>query len=334
MNPAHLALLRCPASGNRLKLKNERYSNGRIEAGSLMEEITGQEYPIVQFIPRFVPLENYANTFGFQWNLHKRTQYDETSKHALSSERFLKETKWNAQLPGQFILEIGCGSGRFTKEALKTGAVVASLDFSSAVTANYDSNGSNENLLIVQASIYDMPFAKSSFDKAFCFGVLQHTPAPEDAFLRIPPFLKPGGSMAADVYVKDLRHWLLQPKYWVRPFTRGGHPEKLYPRIKKYVDFMWPLARLIRKIPRLGAPLNWKLLIADYSRELPEASDEMLREWAYLDGMDMLSARYDYPQTLRTFRNWYVKAGLQEIDVHYGYNGIEGRGRRTTEKVS
>ena len=40
----------------------------------------------------------------------------------------------------------------------------------------------------------------------------------------------------------------------------------------------------------------------------------------------MLSPQYDYPQSLRTMKKWFEEAKLKDIDVHYGYNGIEGRG--------
>ena len=83
---------------------------------------------------------------------------------------------------------------------------------------------------------------------------------------------------------------------------------------------------MIRKIPRVGDTINWKLLIADHSGTLLEADDKVLKQWAYLDTMDMLSPKYDYPQTLRRFKKWHKEAGLCNIDVCYGYNGIEGRG--------
>ncbi len=59
------------------------------------------------------------------------------------------------------------------------------------------------NVLIVQASVYEMPFPDKLFDKAFCFGVLQHTPDPKGAFLSIPPHVKEGGKVVADVYLKS-----------------------------------------------------------------------------------------------------------------------------------
>jgi SAM-dependent methyltransferase len=225
-------------------------------------------------------------------------------------------------------LEIGSGSGRFTRHALETGAVIASVDASNAVEANYASNGKAENLLLVQASVYEMPFRDEYFDKAFCFGVLQHTPDPKRSFMRMVEHVKAGGEVVSDIYIKDFRHWFLQTKYWVRPFIKTDDPNTLYLATKRYVDRMWPIARLIRQIPRIGYAINWRLLVADYSRILPDAVDGTLKEWAYLDTFDMLSPMYDKPQTPRTFRRWHEEAGLTAIDVQRGYNGVEGRGRK------
>jgi SAM-dependent methyltransferase len=329
MRPEHLRLLVCPRTGRALELaKSCALAEGRIANGELLEPVSGARYPIVDFIPRFAPSDNYAASFGLEWNIHGRTQYDETSGHSLSRERFEKETRWDADLRGERILEVGCGSGRFTGHALDTGALVCSLDYSSAVEANYRSHGSRANLLLVQASVYQMPFRRGFFDKAFCFGVLQHTPDPRQAFLAILEHLKPGGSVASDIYVRSIGRWLLQPKYWIRPFVRGIPPARLYGAVKRYVDLMWPLARLLRRVPRVGVTLNWKLLVADYSRELPGAEDATLKQWAYLDTFDMLSPAYDIPVTRRTFRRWHAQGGLVGIDVDYGFNGLVGRGTR------
>lgn len=325
----HLNYLVCPKTGRPLRLDGPRVvEGGRVKQGELVEPVSGNRFPIVGFIPRFVPQENYASNFGLEWNLHGRTQYDETSGFSLSRDRFEKETGWEPDLRGENILEIGSGSGRFTKQAIETGAFVFSYDYSNAVEANYRSNGTSENLLLVQASVYEMPFRRGFFDKAFCFGVLQHTPDPHGSFLAILEHLKPGGRLASDIYVKNLGRWLLQPKYWVRPFTRRMAPQELYDAVKKYVDWMWPIARIVRKLPVIGPTLNWKLLIADYSRQLPDADGTTLKEWAYLDTFDMLSPMYDKPATLRTFRRWHEEAGLIDVDVRYGFNGVEGRGTK------
>jgi len=329
MREEHLDLLVCPSTKNKLEFVDAVIKHGRIKEGKLREPVSGNEYHIVNFIPRFVPTENYASSFGLEWNIHRKTQYDVQSGHAISCERFEKETRWGWKLDGEMILEVGSGSGRFSTHALETGATVVSFDYSKAVEANYYSNGQHDNLLLVQASVYEMPFRKNYFDKAFCFGVIQHTPDPKRTFFSIVEHLKSSGKIASDVYKKTFVECVLTLKHFVRPFTRGRDPDKLYSLLKQYVDFMWPLARLIRRIsPGVGPSINWSLLVADYSRLLPGADDATLKEWAYLDTFDMLSPMYDKPQTLKTFREWHVESGLTDIDVNYGYNGIEGRGRK------
>src|SRR6185437_11529200 len=123
-------------------------------------------------VPRFVPRENYASGFGLEWTKHARTQYDSYSGIRASELRFFGQTGWPRDLTGELILEVGSGSGRFTEQAVSTGATVVSLDYSYAVEANFASNGARSNLLIVQADIFAMPFRPNTFDRVFCFGVL------------------------------------------------------------------------------------------------------------------------------------------------------------------
>jgi 2-polyprenyl-3-methyl-5-hydroxy-6-metoxy-1,4-benzoquinol methylase len=283
-------------------------------------------YPIVQGIPRFVASENYASGFGFEWTAHAKTQYDSHSGVKLSEQRFFEETGWPRNLSGELILEVGSGSGRFTEQAASTGAFVVSLDYSYAVEANYASNGDTENVLIVQGDIYALPFRKRYFDKVFCFGVLQHTPDVHQAFLALPPMLKPDGELVVDVYKKTFFRTYLSTKYYARRLTRKMEPEHLYRLTYRWIDLMWPLSRLIRKIPRLGPSINWRLLIPDYSQWGLQGT--VLKEWAYLDVFDMLAPHYDSPQTIPTLLNWFQEAGMTDIIIKYGYNGIEGRGKR------
>jgi len=321
-----LDILRCPFTHQRLRLENSFEKDGRIESGMLISE-GGAKYPIRNFIPRFVPCDNYASSFGLEWNLHNKTQHDAYSGYKLSRKRFEAETKWKKDMRGQYVLEAGCGAGRFTAFAAETSATVVSFDYSSAIDVNYKNNGFRENVLFVQADICAMPFQKDFFDKIFCLGVLQHTPDPQKSFLSLVDALKPGGKIATDIYIKDIVHWLLHTKIYVRLVTSTMESEKLYSGIKSYVDFMWPLVKVIRKIPwKIGQAINWRLLVADFYQIMPSADDALLKEWAYLDTFDMLSPKYDKPQTISTFRKWHEIAGLKDIEVHKGYNGIEGRG--------
>jgi SAM-dependent methyltransferase len=319
----HLQHLVCPECRTTLTLEGEE---AEVETGTLRCATCRQEFPITRYIPRFVPAENYAASFGVEWNRHAQTQYDSLSGATLSEDRFFGETGWPRRMEGEILIEAGCGGGRFTEQAASTGGTVLSLDYSNAVDANYRLNGQRPNVLIVQGDIYHMPFPEDYADRIFCFGVIQHTPNPKDAFLSLRRHLKPGGQLVADVYLKSLARYWLQTKYLVRPLTRRIQPERLYRLVRRYVDLMWPLASSIRRVPKIGASINWRLLVADYSKANVPA--ERLKEWAYLDTFDMLAPRYDEPQTIDTVKEWLDESGLVG-EVFRGMNGITIVAQRT-----
>lgn len=74
MRPEHINLLACPITNQRLSPKdNSIIEDGRIKEGVLIEPCSGNEYPIIDFIPRFVLVENYAKNFGFEEYSEKAT---------------------------------------------------------------------------------------------------------------------------------------------------------------------------------------------------------------------------------------------------------------------
>jgi SAM-dependent methyltransferase/uncharacterized protein YbaR (Trm112 family) len=329
MRELALNYLVCPICQGNLKiggvLKKEK---DIFESGDLRCDCCEINFPIIGGIPRFVPSDNYASGFGLQWNIHSKTQYDSYTGLNITEYRFFQETRWPRDLSEQTILEVGCGSGRFTEQVASTKAFVVSMDYSNAVEANYQAHREKENVLIVQADIYNMPFPRNFFDKLFCFGVLQHTPDVKKAFMALPAMLRPGGEMVVDIYKKTVFSVFCKTKYYVRPFTRDLDAEKLYNLCKTWVDFVWPLCSLIRKIPQ-GGRINFRFLaVADHSAYHPSLRGRLLKEWAYLNTFDMMGPRYDSPQTLATMRRWFQETGLRECEVTYGYNGIEGRGRK------
>jgi ubiquinone/menaquinone biosynthesis C-methylase UbiE/uncharacterized protein YbaR (Trm112 family) len=326
MRLEHLSLLACPHCHASLRCARvEKDAGGEILIEAMLAcDACQKEFPVIAGVPRFVPRENYASGFGLEWTKHARTQYDSYSGLKVTEERFFGQTHWPRTQRGEIVLEVGSGSGRFTEQAANTGATVVSVDYSYAVDANYASNGARRNVLIVQADVFAMPFRAGIFDRLFCFGMLQHTPSPLHAFQALPRVLKPGGSLCADIYKVSLTRTILQTKYWVRPFTRKMSPDRLYARVRAWVDFMWPLARLIRTLPK-GYAINWRLLVADYS--FLGLEGDMLKEWSYLDTFDMLAPRYDRPATLTTFRQWAIAAGLTQIEAEYTPHGVVLRAR-------
>jgi ubiquinone/menaquinone biosynthesis C-methylase UbiE/uncharacterized protein YbaR (Trm112 family) len=320
MNLEHLWLLACPdCRGELCCTRSTRGTDGTLLDGALACTACDTEFPVIGGVPRFVARENYSSGFGLEWTRHARTQYDSYCGLSVSEQRFFSQTRWPRQLRGQLILEVGSGSGRFTEQAANTAATVVSFDYSYAVEANYASNGLRKNVLIVQADVFAMPFRSATFDRLFCFGMLQHTPDPQRAFAALPRVLRKGGVLCADIYKATLFRALLHSKYYVRPFTRRLDPERLYERVCAWVDFMWPLAARIRRLPK-GYAINWRLLVADYS--FLGLRGEMLKEWSYLDTFDMLAPRYDRPARLSTVRRWARQSGLEAVSAEYTPHGI------------
>ena len=322
-----LDILVCPDCRDSLDLDLSSIveSQGEVVEGELICSRCSSRYPITNYVPRLVPAANYASSFGFQWQKHARTQIDSFSGTTVSRDRFFRATNWPERLDGQTILEAGCGAGRFTEIALSTGAEVFSFDYSAAVDVNLNNNGLSPNLYLAQADIYRVPFREQSFDKVFCFGVLQHCPDVKGAFLSLCKYLRKGGEIVVDVYYRSPRLYLLNPKYWLRPVTKRLPPELLYRLVEAVVPVLLPVRVWMTRLPYPGRFFARFIPVANYHGKYPLSSAQLL-EWSILDTFDMLSPRYDQPQRLEDVREWFDEAGLINVRVGFGPNGINGKG--------
>ena len=318
MKPEIQSRLRCPISGMTLTLDQETLTNsssGEIESGTLVSVDRKYKYPIRKGIPRFVPDSNYADNFGMQWNHFAKTQLDSYSGHSISSDRFWRATRWTPEeLKDKWILDVGCGSGRFTEIALKSGAQVVALDYSNAVDACYANLKQYKNLHVVQGDIYALPFVSESFNFVYCLGVLQHCPDVERAFFALPRMVSSdGGKLVAECY---LRSWnaYLRPYYWLRPITTRIPDDKLFAFLVRVVPPLLELSRLLGRIPIIGNTAKRIIPVANDESVFP-LSKKQLIEWSLLDTFDWLAPKYDKPQTIKTFRDWFIRAGLTEIEV-------------------
>jgi SAM-dependent methyltransferase len=249
-----LVCLRCGETLRTASVASEDVATGEIVEGLLKCRACDVQVPVVRGIPRFVPSESYASSFGFQWNRFDRLQVDSVMHNDLSRDRFYATTGWPSCLRGERILEAGCGTGRFTELALETGAEVFSFDLSTAVEAAWRNNHSKPLVTVVQASIYQIPVRKGAFDKIFCMGVLQHCPDVEGAFRSMLPFLKPGGEIVIDVYEKAKGFPPL--KYLARPFLRPLGTKGIYRMLFWTIPPAFVLKKALYRIPLIGPQIG------------------------------------------------------------------------------
>jgi SAM-dependent methyltransferase len=324
MWPQAIRHYRCPAcrAALRSNAADPAAQTSIIEA-TLACSGCGAAYPVKNGIPRFVPPDNYAESFGYQWNLHRNTQLDSVTGLPISRNRLFEVSGWPRALPAQRILEAGSGAGRFTEVLLSTGAAVFSFDYSSAVEANFTNNGTHANLNLFQGDIFNIPLQPAGFDKVICLGVLQHTPDPPAAFDALAAQVRPGGELVIDVYTRSLVA-SLQWKYLLRPLTRRMDQRKLYRLVSAVVPALVPVTAWLRRhAGRIGARLS---PIVEYSQLGLSAATNL--QWAVLDTFDMYSPAHDHPQSLATVKLWFEHAGFEHIEVRYGPNGVVGKGRK------
>lgn len=314
MNTELLDLLRCPQSKQTLKLHEPVYENKTIKSGWLLSEDDNYRYPIINFIPRFVPYSNYADNFGMQWNKFRQTQLDSFSQLPISKERFYAATAWSKeQLKDQWVLDVGCGAGRFAEIALDAGAKVVALDYSGAVDACYENLKHHPQLHVIQGDIYSLPLLKNYFSFVYSLGVLQHTPDVKTAFFTLPSMLANGGHLCVDFYEKSWKSMLL-PKYWLRPLTKRIPKSSLFSILEFLTPKLLPLSVAIGRIPKIGFILKRIVPVANYVDQLPLEQKAQL-EWSLLDTFDWLSPQYDNPQAEKTIKLWLQEAALLNIEV-------------------
>jgi SAM-dependent methyltransferase len=273
----------------------------------------GNTFPVIENVLRIAGLDNYTHSFGFQWNKFQKSQIDrEYDSFEHSRERFFAETGWdNEDLNDKAVLEVGSGAGRFSRVVLShTNATLHSIDYSDAVAANWRNNSeiSPERFFLSQASVYEMPFPDNSFDKVFCFGVLQHTPDFEASVKALIDKAKPGGEIIVDFY--PIKGWWtkLNAKYFLRPFTKRMRHDKLLAMIEANIDWLIQVSLGLRKV---GLGVLTRFLPVCELNGIFSKSEAEFRDLIILDTFDQYSPEHDHPQRIKDVAKMFRKFGAR-----------------------
>ena len=308
-----LDVLACPQCGGALTCTaTETDDAGEVLEGRLGCAGDAHQFPIEKSIPRFVPRDNYAASFGYQWNRFKLEQIDSANGTNLSAQRFYAETGWTKDwLKGKWVLDAGCGAGRFLDVASDSDAEVVGLDISSAIDAARANLAGRSNVHFVQASIYEPPFRAGAFDGVYCIGVVQHTPNPQQTMRTLPHLLRSGGRIAITAYERKT-FTMLHSKYLLRPLTRRVKKTKLLAAIKALMPVLFPLTDVLFRLPLAGRLFTFAIPVTNYVNER-SLTRRQRYDWAVLDTFDMLSPQFDQPRTQQEVEDALRGEGVVEI---------------------
>lgn len=272
-------------------------------------------FPITNRVLRFVESQDYVKNFGFEWTKYSRTQLDNEMSQ-LSERQFLEYTGFNPdELRGKWILDVGCGMGRFAEVVSRWGANVVGIDLSLASDVAARNLVSRQNVWICQASILDLPFLEQSFDYIYSIGVLHHTPNCEHSFKLLPRLLKPGGSIAIWLYSAYTRWYRMSDIY--RRFTPKLSPKSLH-ALCVAADSLYYVHRGLRRIPGIGRSLSGVL------GYLVPINMNPSREWRLLDTFDWYSPVYQSKHTYEEVFRWFEDCGLEDLRVLYQPIAVRG----------
>ena len=313
MDRTVLGFLCCPKCGSPL----ESIGDGSAQK-TFICSTEKHSYPVVNGIPRFVDAGNYASSFGFQWKKFSRIQLDSQNGTHFSEERFQSITGWTeSDLRGKWVLDAGCGAGRFSEIALKFGANLIAFDLSEAVEA-WRENVIQPTASIMQASIFSPPFTKHRFDYVYCIGVIQHTPDPILAIRGLCALVKPGGSIGLWIYERDWKSYLgtLGFKYVLRPLFSRFSQRQQFQICKIMVDIFFPIIWGCRSLGLIGKVIMRMLPVASAHIQSVPMSAKDFKEWILLDTFDMYSPAFDQPQKYETIAQVLREEGFEKVTRH------------------
>ena len=296
-----LNLIVCPDCHEELSLENEELRDGEVFSGDLVCASRAHRFRVRDWIPRFIDDDDYADAFSLEWNAFRTAHLKQFTGLNYLKEQFKDFIDFPIErLKGKLVLDAGCGPGRFSEVVLDEGGQVVGVDLSYAIDAARENLHHREGIHFVQADIFRLPFKDETFDFAFSWGVLHHTPDPPKAFAQLPRLVKrEGGKLMIFVYAKYNKAYLTTTDAYRKLTTRL--PQRL---LLKLCYIAVPLY-YVGKIPVLG-PFITRIL-------LPVSVQPPTHRWRVGNTFDLYSPKYAYRYDHVEVFHWFDDHGFDVV---------------------
>lgn len=351
-----------PISKKHLDIKVEKEKFGHIIYGKLYNSTS--VYPIHNGIPRFVPESFYkaplcnskeiqtAESFGNKWNEKRhgvlgRKNWDtenltEQFMALLGCQSFsqLKDILGNAQ----YILNAGCGTA-WSEYLFNINSETQRhcIDISLAVEMAYKKTKNFKNVIVSQASIFELPYKDETFDIIYSLGVIHHTPDPEKALKALVKKLKPDGLIGIYIYNKKPLIREIVDKEIREITTKMSY--------KECMDFSKKMTRLGKALNEIGTHITIKDNIHLLGIKKGKYSvhnfiyDYFLKCWynpkqdteyADLVNQDWYHPHYASHHTKEEVIDWFINADIKDLKCiqpkGWEYSGYFISGRKKPKR--
>lgn len=308
----------------------EQDPNGLVRSGVLINTSHSRQYPIINYIPRFVDKEHYSSSFGYEWEKWPRVQFESENTNKpmarYTTKMFHASTGFTENdIQNKTVVEFGCGPGRFLDVVRSWDGIVVGIDMSLAVEVARTNFKDDTNALIVQGDVLNPPFKNNVFDHGYTIGVLHHTNNPGLGLKKLIEIVKPGGKVACRVYPKKSLYdyfsvWYFRKIHEVLGTILGRNIIlKIYLAYSYFSSYVLyyifnPIKRL-KYVGKVISLIDRYFLVVVY---LPDA------KWRLLDTFDAITPYYASTHTEDEVRNWYNTAGIKNLEKTHGTTSFVG----------
>lgn len=162
-----------------------------------------------------------VHAFGEEWL--KFNTFDEKSIERTATEYF-DIVDESIVHKGTYAIDIGCGSGRWSKYLSRRAGFIECVDPSQAIFAADVLLADSSNVRLTQASTESLPFPDETFDFAMSVGVLHHIPDTQKAMMDCVRKVKKGGHFYCYLYYNldnrtGIYKWIFQASNYLRLFV-------------------------------------------------------------------------------------------------------------------
>lgn len=164
-----------------------------------------------------------VNSFYEQSPFPNYEEYDDLSSFQEKASSGIYAKMLDEQIPfGVKIVDCGCGTAQLSAYLAHGGRKVIGSDLclnSLKIANDFKLRNNINNLELVHADIFDLPFEDGSFDFVISKGVLHSTYDCKKAFQRIARLVRPGGFIIVGLYNKYARipSWFRKRLYKIFP---------------------------------------------------------------------------------------------------------------------